>query len=525
MVALAALLPLAACNASSEEEPNTEEAGGGTLRVALSEIGSEKFDPRMDIGGAQLVWTEIYEQLIGIDSEGNPDDSGLAESWEIGEDGRSVAFKLREGVKWHDGSDFTSADVVFSVDYYRQEGTLSPAGGFATSTIASAEANGDFDVTIHFNESGALALAELNPAESFFYIVPKDYVEANTPDVLSAKPVGTGPWKFAGQEFGQYVDLEANEDYWNSEKAPSFDKARIQAVPEGTTRAALIRSGDVDIAQIDASSVETVEAVENLGIRTIGRGASTIGAFLRSYDPASLSNELDFRKAVNLAIDREAILQAKFPEGYAELLPGSGLFATGAQGSDTSLTPYPYDPDEAKQLLEGIYNGEEITMFSYAVGGYDTEQPSINELLQGYWEAVGLNVKLVPIDYATFRPRVDTQDFPKNSMGTFAPAPRPSMASQLRIYLNSHEDGGTIWIYQDPEQARAWQDQIAEITDPDELEQLLGEINRQMYEEYFSVPLWELNIPYAVDTNTVDSSWVPGDLRRVNIQLNLAKPA
>ena len=497
----------------------------GTLRVALSELGTEKFDPRMDIGGAQLVWTEIYDQLLGIDSFGRPDNSGLAESWDLGADGNSITFNLKKGVLWHDGSKFTADDVVFSVDYYRTTVTLSPAKGFVTSVIKSAVADDPYRVTLRLNGTAALALAELSPAESFFFIVPKLYVGAKGPDILSTAPIGTGPWKYSKQALGEYVELTANTNFRDPSRIPGFGTLRIYGIREGTTRTAKLRAGEVDIAQIDTPAIPVLRRESNIQIKTLGRGASTMGVFLRSYDGQNPAHNIDFRKALNLAIDRQAILGAIYPPGYAEPLPGSGLYATGAIGSDPNLAPYPYDPDTARRLLAGSYAGQPIRMYSYSVGGYDAEQPRINELLQGYWSAIGLKVQLEPMDYATFRPRVNTQNFPGPiSLGTFAPAPRPSMVSQLRIYLNSHADGGTIWIYHDPAKAKAWLTELTAITDPAKLASLLGKINRDLYDDYFSIPLFELNIPYAINTNTVNPSWVPGNLRRVNIQLSTAHP-
>lgn len=520
LVALAAL-PLAACGAGS----HSSAGNPNMLTVALADLGTQKFDPRNDIGGSQYAWSEIYDQLIGVNPAGQPDHSGLAKSWKIDPDGRSVTFALKKGVKWDDGSEFTSADVVYTLAYYRRPGTISPAGGYATSTIKAITANGPWSATIHFNESATLGLDELNPVESFFYIVPKAYIEKNGPNILSTKPDGTGPYKLLDQQFGQYIDLVANKSYRDPSEIPAFNEVRLELVPEGTTREALIQSGQVDIAQIDSTSVPSLENARNVELKSTADGSSTIGVFLKSYDSSNLSNNINFRKAMNLAINRQAILKAKYPPGYAKLLAGSGLYATGTNGADPNLKPYPYDPAEAKKLLQGIYHGQQLTMYSYSTGGYDTEEPSINTLLQGYWANVGLNVKLIPIDYSTFRPRVETQNYPANSLGTFAPAPRPSMVSQLRIYLNSINDGGSIYIYQNPAQAEKWSQELSGITSSKALSDKLLAINKEIYNQYSMIPLFEQDIPYAVNTAAVSASWVPGNLRRVSMDLHLAKPA
>ena len=252
-------------------------------------------------------------------------------------------------------------------------------------------------------------------------------------------------------------------------------------------------------------------------------GALTVGFFLKAYDPSKIANHVEFRKALNLAIDRQAIFKAIYPPGTAEILHGSGLYTPGAIGDDQSLQPYPYQPDEARRLLTGLYHGEPVTIWSFSLG-FDPEEFQVNDLIQGYWQKVGLNVTVQRIEYATFRPRTATQDYPGPAeTAVFAPAPRPSMVSQILVFLAAISDGGTIDVAIDHQRAKAWYDELVQMKDPAMLQQRLREINRTMYQEYWNFPLFLKHIPFAYQKTV--ASWEPGAYHREYIRLWSAVPA
>ena len=179
------------------------QAPVGTLRVALSDIGSERFDPRIDSAGSQLVWAEIFEPLIGVDADGKLDNSGLAPRWEISPDGKSITFHLA-AARWHDGVEFTADDVKYNLDvYYRAPGTLSLAGGFIKANVISTTVRDKSTITVTLNSPVAPNLAQFGNAEGELYIVPKHYLEANGLDAMAKTPIGTGPWKFGRQQLGR----------------------------------------------------------------------------------------------------------------------------------------------------------------------------------------------------------------------------------------------------------------------------------------------------------------------------------
>ena len=467
--------------------------------------------------------SEIFEPLIGVDANGKLSNIGLAPRWDISPDGKSITFHLVQTARWHDGVEFTADDVKYNFDvYYRAPGTLNFAGGFIKTNVISTTVHDKYTITLAFNSPVAPNLPQFGNAEGLLYIVPKHYLEANGLDAMGKNPIGTGPWKFAGQQFGEYVEMECNTDYRDPSRIPRFKTARISGIAEPATRVAALRTGQVDIVQVDPSDVPGLQ-LAGFTMKPLLYGALTVGFFLRAYDPTKLANHVEFRKALNLAIDRQAIFKAIYPPGTAETLHGSGLYAPGVIGDDPSLQPYPYQPDAARKLLAGIYHGEPITIWSFSLG-FDPEEFQVNDLIQGYWQKIGLNATVQRIDYSTFHPRTVTQDYPGPAeIAVFAPAPRPSMVSQFLVYLAAISDGGAIDVGINHQQAKAWYDELVQIKDPAMLQQRLREINREMYNQYWDLPLYLKHIPYVYQKTI--GSWEPGAYHREYIRLWSAVPA
>ena len=303
----------AAERASAALAPRSAPAG--LLRVGLSDLGSERFEPRIDVAGSMFVWSEIVEPLIGVDADGKLSTTGLAPRWEISPDGKSITFHLVTTARWHDGVEFTADDVKYNFDvYYRAPGTLNFAGGFIRTNVISTTVHDKSTITIALNSPVAPNLAQFGDAEGLLYIVPKHYLEANGFDAMAKKPLGTGPWKFGGQQFGEWAELESNTDYRDPARVPRFKTARIFGIAEPATRVAALRTGQVDIAQVDPNDVPGLQ-LAGFTMRPLRYGALTVGFFLKGYDAAKIANHVEFRRALNLAIDRQAIFKAIYPPG------------------------------------------------------------------------------------------------------------------------------------------------------------------------------------------------------------------
>jgi peptide/nickel transport system substrate-binding protein len=298
-------------------------------------------------------------------------------------------FKLRQGVKWHNGDPFTSADVKFSL-----ERTYDPAAKTRVNTVLTTieriEAPDPTTVVVHTKKPDPLL-----PARLGFYagqIVPKKYLESVGPETFNQKPVGTGPVRFVSWTKDDRVVLDANADYWGGK--PDFDRLVVRALPEMAPRVSALLKGEVDIAtQLPPDQGERVKG----NASTVVAGALYGGLYVLAVNSKvkPLDNPL-VKQALSLAIDRETIIK--------ELWRGRGVVPSGpiAKGDnhfDASQPNLAYDPKEARERLKKAgYKGEEIIITTTA--GYMAGDKPMAEAIQAMWKDVGINGKVEVVEYS-----------------------------------------------------------------------------------------------------------------------------
>src|SRR5215475_4083358 len=214
-----------------------------------------KFDPHFSTSSNDIRWSfNVFDNLTSRHPDGKLH-PGLATEWKL--EGQSTyRFKLREGVKFHNGDPFTSADAKFSI-----ERTYDPAAktmvATALATIEKMEAPDPSTLVITTKKPDPLL-----PARLAFYggqIVPKKYLESVGNDTFNAKPVGTGPVRFVSWVKDDKLTLEANPDYWGGK--PDFDRMIVRAIPETAPRVAALLKGEVDvITQLPPDQEEKIQA-------------------------------------------------------------------------------------------------------------------------------------------------------------------------------------------------------------------------------------------------------------------------
>ena len=310
----------------------------------------------------------IFDHLIefGDNMELSP---GLATSWKALDD-TTWEFKLREGVKWHDGSAFTADDVVFT--WKRMTEVPNAPNPFGQYVRGKAIKKID-DFTVHVTTEQPNPLMLTDVAQ--FAIVSKKHGEgATTADYNSGKStIGTGPYKFVEYVSGDRIVLEANPDYWRG--PPKWDKVTIKPIKAGPARVAALKAGDVDL--IDFVPPADINTLKKDSSVAVWQGPSNRPVFLhmdsnRDLSPSILDNDGNplwpnptrnwkVRKAISLAVNQEAIVD-KVMEGNALL--ATQLVPPGFFGYNEDLKPGEYDPDAAKKLLAeaGYPDGFQITL-------------------------------------------------------------------------------------------------------------------------------------------------------------------
>ena len=347
-----------------------------------------KFDPHFSTSSNDIrVSFNVFDNLTSRHPDGKlyP---GLATEWKL-EGQTTWRFKLRQGVKFHNGDPLTSADVKFSI-----ERTYDPAAktmvATALATIEKIETPDPSTVVITTKKPDPLL-----PARLAFYggqIVPKKYLESVGNDTFNAKPVGSGPVKFGSWVKDDRAVLEANADYWGGKI--DVDRWIMRPIPETAPRIAALLKGEVDvITQLPPDQGERVAG--NASTRVSGALYAGLYVLAVNSKRPPLDNPL-VKQALSLAIDREAIVK--------ELWRGRGVVPSGpiAKGDnhfDTSLPPLAYNPAEAKERLKKAgYKNEEV--YIETTVAYVAQDKAMSEAIAAMWKDVGVNVKVEVIEYS-----------------------------------------------------------------------------------------------------------------------------
>ncbi|HEU5190763.1 MAG TPA: ABC transporter substrate-binding protein [Methylomirabilota bacterium] len=345
-------------------------------------------DPHMSTSSNDIrISFNIFDNLTSRRPDGKLL-AGLATEWKL-QGQQAWVFKLRQGVKWHNGDPFTSADVKFSIDR-----TYDPAAKTRVSTILTTieriETPDATTVVIHTKKPDPLL-----PARLGFYagqIMPKKYFESVGAETFNQKPVGTGPVRFVSWTKDDKVVLDANPDYWGGK--PDFDRLIVRALPEMAPRIGALLKGEIDIAtQVPPDQGERVRGNASTTVAGALYGGLYVLAVNSKVKP--LDNPL-VKQALSVAIDRDAIIKELWRgRGIAP----SGPIAKGDNHFDASLPALAYNPKEARELLKKAgYKNEEIVIETTAA--YMAGDKPMSEAIQAMWKDVGVNAKVEVFEYS-----------------------------------------------------------------------------------------------------------------------------
>ena len=369
---------------ASFSQPAAATAPGGRLVVAVP-AEPPQLDPTTNAAAAidQIVNHNIYEGLVMIDPEGNivP---GLAESWEISEDGLVYTFHLRRGVKFHDGHELTAADVIYTFERNKDPATGVPHPEYY-EPIESIEALDDYTVQFTLSRVTPHFLAILGLGDSI--ILP-----AGAGEELKSRPNGTGPFEFVEWVPGDHITLARFEDYWQ-EGIPYLDEVVFKFIPDPSAALAALLAGDVDIVvRMDAAVALTVR--ETPGFKVIS-GPQNLVQIMAINNAREPFDDVRVRRAIAYAINKEEVIQGSM-FGWGTPI-GSHLTPVSPYYIDLNWM-YPYDPERAKELLAeaGYPDGFEATL--------KLPQPyalhiKTGEIIADQLSRVGIQLKLEIIEW------------------------------------------------------------------------------------------------------------------------------
>ena len=386
---------------------------GGTLVVAIpGDI--KRTDPALiDDSNTSYVMQNVMEGLVtlkpGTTGELQP---ALAESWELSPDGLTYTFKIRQGVKFHDGTDVDAAAVKYNYDrwlafpselqdYSYYAGAV--FGGYGDgSNIASTDAPdaSTFTITLKSPVSSFLLSQTLTPFTISSPTALKNGKADNTVTDVTQIPyaqggdgamVGTGPYKFKSWTIGDNVTLEKNPDYWNADAAGHVDEIVFKPVAEEAQRINGLSTGEIDIAQTIAP-IDIAAVKANTDLQVIDRGASCNLFHLGLNQTYKLTSNPKIREAIAYAINKQALIDA-FYAGQG--VPADNWMPPGTQYYKAENLPT-YDPEKAKALIAESGETDLTLDFWYpsdVTRPYMPDPKGIFEAISRDLEAVGFTIK------------------------------------------------------------------------------------------------------------------------------------
>ena len=404
---LAAMAPWA--HSQSAETPQR----GGSLTLLVFPEPPTLTTIAHTAGSSVLISGKVTEGLLTYDFDLNPKPQ-LATSWTTSADGLQYTFKLRQGVKWHDGKPFTSADVAHSLNLIKE---FHPRGRATFSSLSDVQTPDAHTVVLRLSKPVPYLLTALAASET--PIVPKHLYSTGKADANPANnaPVGTGPFIFKEWVRGSHVIYERNPSYWDEGK-PYIDRLIVRFIPDAAARSAAIESGEVQLAPsspVSLADVDRLRAKPNLVFENNGyQYINTIYRTEFNLETPALQ-DLRVRQAIAHSIERENLLKVAW-YGQGKLIPGP-VSNTLKKYYVPDLKVLPYDTKLAEKLLDeaGLTRGKaggnlRLKLRATPIPNEGGQRTA--EFLRQALSRIGIELQINSQDFATYIKRVYTdRDF------------------------------------------------------------------------------------------------------------------
>jgi peptide/nickel transport system substrate-binding protein len=316
--------------------------------------------------------------------------NSLAESWKESADGRVYEFKLRRDLKFHNGDPLTGDDVKFSFERYKGAGAK-----LLNDRVRQVEVVDPLTVRFHLKEPWPDFMTFYGTtASAAGLVVPRRYLQQVGDEGFKKHPIGAGPFKFVSHQPGVEMVLEAYTGHWR--KVPNIKRLVMKSVPETTTRVAMLKNGEADIANgLDGEDAMNVKRDPRLRLLPSKHASIYWIEFPDQWDPKSPWHDKRLRLAVNHALDRQAINEA----ACLGFCPPAGVIVPRVMDFALQVSPPSYDPERARKLLAeaGYPNGLDAGEFVPIPPFFVVAETSLNFLTR-----VGIRTKMRTMERAAF---------------------------------------------------------------------------------------------------------------------------
>ncbi|HJA35636.1 MAG TPA: ABC transporter substrate-binding protein [Firmicutes bacterium] len=338
-----------------------------------------------------LVNLLTYTSLLRLDDNLNPVPD-LAESYEAVSD-TCWEFKLRQDVKFHDGTQMTAADVKASLEYAKTFAEVS----LFNDSIESVDVVDDYTVRINTKTPDASLLFNLTQHANA--IVPKALIDSGND--FNTNPIGTGPYVWKEWKRGDQLEFEAFADYYLGE--PAIKNVIWKIIPEGSSRTIALEAGEVDMV-VDVESMDVDRIKENPDLATVEYTPTNVTWLMLNNEKPGLDNQ-NFRHAINSAIDKESVVTVALNNlgSVCETQVPNNLPGTSDANTDT------YDLEKAKAYLEE--SGVDVSGMSFPIICSDDTKKRAGEVIQANLKEIGIEANIESMDLATYLSTVAEGNF------------------------------------------------------------------------------------------------------------------
>jgi peptide/nickel transport system substrate-binding protein len=491
LLACTLALPLAV---SSGPTAPAMAAPEGQLTFALHvTLAPTWFDPAETAGVITpfLTLYALHDALVKPMPD-NPAAPSLAESWTASKDGLTYEFVLRKGSRFHNGDPVTAEDVKFSFERYKGGGATTLKARVAGVEVVDAQR-----VRFRMKQPWPDFMTFYGtPATGAAWIVPKKYVERVGDDGFKRAPVGAGPYRFVSFSPGVELVLEAYEGYWR--KAPAVKRIVMRSVPDESTRLAMVKRGETDVAySFRGPNAEEVRRTAGLTLKATYPTFTQWVVFTEQWDPKSPWSDRRVRMAANHAIDKKGFIDAEYlglAKPALSIIPRDYEFAWASPG-------YAYDPARARQLLAeaGYPRGFDAVEVATDIVFAPEAEAVINGL-----QSVGMRARLRPMERAGFYKADQDKAFKhlvRVGSGTAGNAATRIEAFVISTGIRSY--GGY------PDIDALFRDQIAEM-DRKRREGILHKIQQLMHDKAMFAPVVEPPVLSGIGGRLAEAPTIPG---------------
>ena len=400
--------------------------------VYCSEGSPENFNPQLNTTGTTFDATHpVYGRLVEFKPASVEIEPGLAERWDVSEDGKAVTFHLRHGVKWQSNAtfkptrEFNADDVLFSFNRMARDdhpfhkvsgGSYDYWGDLGLNTLVESMGKvDDYTVRIVLKTPNAPFVSDM--AMEFASILSAEYgaalMKAGHPEQIDQVPVGTGPFSFVAYQRDATVRYRRFDDFWG-EKA-KLDALVFSINKDPAVRLAKLRANECQVsaypAPADLPGIRADAALQLMDQPGLNIGYLAFNVTKKPFDDKRV------RQAINMAIDRKAILDAVYL-GAGE--PARNLIPPTVWSWDKDVPFYPFDPAAAKKLLAdaGLPDGFETELWAMPVQRpYNPDARRIGELMQADLAKVGIKARIVSYEWGEYRKRVQQAEHTMAQLG------------------------------------------------------------------------------------------------------------